>query len=81
MITTHGGESQAVAFSEVVDAATGGGRRRAVAVDTESYQVARDYMVRIGRKDFADELWVAKLAEAAGLSPADFVERFGHLSR
>jgi 6-phosphofructokinase len=81
MITIQGGESEAVAFSEVVDPATGGGRLRAVDVDTESYQVARDYMVRIGKKDFADELWVAKLAEAAGLSPSDFVERFGHLTR
>jgi 6-phosphofructokinase len=81
MITIQGGESEAVAFSEVVDAATGGGRRRAVDVDTESYQVARDYMVRIGKKDFADDLWVEKLAEAAGLSRSDFVERFGHLAR
>lgn len=81
MITIQGGESEAVAFSEVVDAATGGGRRRAVDVDTESYQVARDYMVRIGKKDFTDELWVEKLAEAAGLSRSDFVERFGHLAR
>ena len=81
MITTQGGESQAVAFSELVDEATGGARRRPVAVDTESYQVARDYMVRIGKKDFADESWVGRLAEAAGLSREDFVARFGHLAR
>ncbi len=81
MITTQGGESQAVPFSEVVDAATGGARRRPVAVNTESYQVARDYMVRIGKKDFTDEPWVDRLAEAAGLSREDFVSRFSHLAR
>ena len=46
-------------------------------VDTESYQVARDYMVRIERKDFEDDAWVAKLAEAGGLSRDEFVARFG----
>jgi 6-phosphofructokinase 1 len=81
MITTQGGESQAVPFSEVVDEATGGARRRPVAVDTESYQVARDYMVRIGKKDFTEESWVARLAEAAGLAREDFVARFSHLAR
>jgi 6-phosphofructokinase 1 len=80
MITTQGGESRAVPFAELIDAQTGGGRRRAVDVDTESYQVARDYMVRVGKKDFADELWVARLAEAAGLSRDDFVAHFGRLA-
>jgi hypothetical protein len=36
-------------------------------------------MVRIGRKDFEDEAWVAKLADAAGLSPEEFTARFGSL--
>ena len=77
MITIQGGEAQAIPFSEVIDPATGRGRRRAVDVDTESYQVARDYMVRLGPKDFADEAWVDKLAQAAGLSAQDFIARFG----
>jgi 6-phosphofructokinase 1 len=79
MITIQGGEFQPVPFGEVIDAETGRGRQRAVDVDTESYQVARDYMVRIGKKDFEDESWVAKLADAAGSSPEDFIARFGSL--
>jgi 6-phosphofructokinase 1 len=79
MITIQGGEFQPVPFGEVIDAETGRGRQRAVDVDTESYQVARDYMVRIGRKDFLDEAWVAKLADAAGSSKEEFVARFGSL--
>jgi 6-phosphofructokinase 1 len=77
MITIQGGEAQAIAFSEIIDPATGRGRRRAVDVDTESYQVARDYMVRLGPKDFADQAWTERLAEAAELSLEDFLARFG----
>ncbi|HEX8559331.1 MAG TPA: diphosphate--fructose-6-phosphate 1-phosphotransferase [Pyrinomonadaceae bacterium] len=77
MITIQGGEFRAVPFDELTDAETGRGRQRAVDVDTESYQVARDYMVRIGEKDFRDDAWVARLADAAGLPKDDFVARFG----
>ena len=76
MITIQGGEFHPVPFAEVIDAATGQGKQRFVDVDTESYWVARDYMVRIGEKDFRDDAWVAKLADAAGLSTDEFVARF-----
>jgi ATP-dependent phosphofructokinase / diphosphate-dependent phosphofructokinase len=80
MITIQGGEFQPVPFSEVLDPETGRGRQRFVEVETESYQVARDYMVRIGRKDFLDEAWTTKLAEAAGLTQAEFFSRFAKYS-
>jgi 6-phosphofructokinase 1 len=77
VITLQGGEFLAIPFAEVIEPATGGGRQRPVDVDTESYQVARDYMVRVGPKDFRDDAWVARLADCAGLSTAEFVSRFG----
>jgi len=77
MITIQGGEFHPASFEDVLDVKTGAGRQRMVDVDTESYQVARDYMVRIGAKDFVDEAWVGKLAEAGGLSRQEFAERFG----
>ncbi len=77
MITIQGGEFFPVPFEEVIDPTTGRGRQRFVDVDTESYEVARDYMVRIGEKDFLDEALVEKLAESGGLSKADLIERFG----
>ena len=76
MITIQGGEFHPVPFDEVIDPATGRGRLRPVDVDTESYQVARDYMVRIRKNDFFDEEWMDKLAQAAGLSKPDFIGRF-----
>jgi ATP-dependent phosphofructokinase / diphosphate-dependent phosphofructokinase len=77
IITIQGGEFRAVPFEEVVDPQTGRGRQRFVDVDTESYQVARDYMVRIGPKDFREEAWTMKLAEAGGLTREEFAARFG----
>jgi 6-phosphofructokinase 1 len=80
MITIQGGEFQPVPFSEVIDPQTGRGRQRFVEVETESYQVARDYMVRIWSKDFIDQAWTTKLAAAGALTKAEFISRFGKYS-
>ena len=80
IITTQGGEFQPVPFSEVLDPETGRGRQHFVEVETESYRVARDYMVRIGAKDFLDEASITKLAEAGGLTRSEFISRFDNYS-
>jgi 6-phosphofructokinase 1 len=76
LITIQGGEFTPIPLAEVQDP-SGQGRRRAVDVTTESYQVAREYMVRLGPRDFADPAWVAALARAAGLDEDTFRARFG----
>jgi 6-phosphofructokinase 1 len=81
MITIQGGDFRPVPFSEVLDAETGRGRQRFVDVETESYRVARDYMVRIGARDFADEISIMKLADAGGLTRAEFMSRFGKFAQ
>jgi ATP-dependent phosphofructokinase / diphosphate-dependent phosphofructokinase len=80
LITIQGGECQPIPLEDVLDRSTGKGRRRAVDVTTESYHVARKYMVRLGARDFADEAWLAKLASAGGLSVDDFRTRFARLA-
>ena len=77
MITIQGGEFLPIPFKEVLDHTTGTGRRRPVDVDTESYQVARDYMVRLNSRDFSDERWLETLAEAGKLSVEAFRKHFG----
>jgi len=79
LVTIQGGECTPIPFSDVLDP-TGRGRRRAVDVTTESYQVARQYMVRLGPRDFVDSAWAATLAKAAGLDEAAFRERFGRFA-
>ena len=76
MVTVQGGELLPIPFKEALDPVTGSGRLRSVDVDTESYQVARDYMVRINARDFNDEGWLASLGEAGGLTIDEIKLRF-----
>ena len=79
LVTIQGGEFTPIPFTDVLDP-SGKGRRRAVDVTTESYQVAREYMVRIGPRDFTDAAWVAALSQAAGLGEDAFRARFGRFA-
>jgi len=81
LITIQAGQFKPIPLSEVVDPVTGRGRQRPVDVLTESYQIARDYMVRLEPRDFGDEAWVDKLATAAALTPAEFRAQFGRLAQ
>jgi ATP-dependent phosphofructokinase / diphosphate-dependent phosphofructokinase len=79
VVTIQGGEFTPIPFAEVLDP-SGAGQRRPVDVTTESYQVAREYMVRLGPRDFTDPARVASLAKAAGLSEDAFRARFGQFA-
>src|SRR5882672_2046259 len=81
MITMQNGVFNPVPFNAVISAATGRGKSRSVDVRSESYQVARDYMVRLGPKDFTDEGWVEKLAKAGGMDPAEFRTHFAKFTQ
>ena len=80
LVTIQGGEFTPIPFADVLDP-SGKGRRRAVDVTTASYQVAREYMVRLGPRDFTDAAWTAALARAAGLDEDAFRNRFGRFAR
>ena len=79
LVTIQGGEFAPIPFADLLDA-DGAGRRRPVDVLTESYQVARDYMVRLVPRDFANAAWVAALAKAAGLEEDAFRAKFGRFA-
>jgi ATP-dependent phosphofructokinase / diphosphate-dependent phosphofructokinase len=55
-------------------------RPRKVDVDGEAYECARRYMIRLEREDFEAPERLAAVAEAAGLGPEKFRERFGYLA-
>ena len=80
LVTIQGGEFTPIPFADVLDP-SGRGRRRAVDVTTASYQVAREYMVRLGPRDFTDAAWAAALARAAGLDEDAFRNRFRRFAR
>jgi 6-phosphofructokinase 1 len=51
-----------------------------VDIESESYRVAREYMIRLEPADFSNRDRVEKLASAAGLATEEFLDRFGYLS-
>jgi len=81
MISVQSGRMVPMRFNEIREAGTGKTRVRMVNVNSEGYRVAREYMIRLEPKDFADPSWVEKLALAANLTPAEFQHRFGYFSR
>ena len=79
LVTIQGGEFKPIPFAEVLDE-RGKGRRRAVDVTTESYEVARRYMVRLEPRDFTDADATRALAKAAGLDESAFRARFARFA-
>ena len=76
MITRQNGSIVAMPFAELMDPKTGRTRVRLVDVHSESYEVARKYMIRLGPADVADPLWLQTLAEAGRTTAADLRTRF-----
>jgi 6-phosphofructokinase 1 len=79
VISFVGGRMQALPFDTMINPATGRMLPRKVDVDSESYECARRYMIRLERKDFQDPDQLARLASVVNVSPADFKSRFGYL--
>ena len=80
VITLQNGAPRPIALADCVDPATGKGLRRTVDVQSEDYRVARRYMVRLEKSDFADERWVNELAAAGGMTPQQLRDHFARLS-
>jgi 6-phosphofructokinase len=77
MITRQNGTIVAMPFSELMDPKTGRTRVRMVDTQSESYTVARKYMIRLGASDLADPLWLQSLADAGKTTVADLRARYG----
>ena len=69
----------ALPFGSFRDPQTGRVRIRQVNVESSSYRVAREYMIRLDRRDLDDPDKLRPIAAAARLSPAAFRDRFGYL--
>ncbi len=77
MITRQNGKIVAMPFADLMDAKSGRTRVRLVDMHSESYAVARQYMIRLGPADVGDPLWLQTLADAGRTTPADLRARFG----
>jgi 6-phosphofructokinase 1 len=79
MITIQDGHLVPLPFGSFTDPETGRVRIRLVDVDSSSYRVAREYMIRLDREDFSDPGRLGSIAAAAGLTPDAFRGRYGYL--
>ncbi|MEE8558615.1 MAG: diphosphate--fructose-6-phosphate 1-phosphotransferase [Myxococcota bacterium] len=77
MITRRDGCLVPIPFSDLVDPVTGRIRIRYVDVQSESYKVARKYMIRLDPDDLRDPDQAEALARAGGTSVEDLRARFG----
>ncbi len=79
MVSIQNGRFIPIPFADILDPATGRTRVRMVDVESESYVIARRYMIRLGADDLQQPQDLARHAKIAGLSPDDFRARFGYL--
>ena len=70
------GHLRVLSFQDLWDPTTGRPRTRLVDLDSLHYRVAREYMIRLERRDLEDPAMLARLAEAARTTPDEFRQRF-----
>jgi 6-phosphofructokinase 1 len=79
LVSIQNGRFTPIPFQKILDAATGRTRVRMVDVDSESYQIARRYMLRLSTEDFADPHAIGRYASVVGLSPEAFRARYEYV--
>ena len=76
IVTMVNGNLFPIKLLDVIDPHTNRIRTRLVDIESDTYAVARAYMIRLEQKDLDNSEMTAKLAEAAHLTPEAFVDRF-----
>lgn len=79
MVSIQNGMFVPMYFKDIIDPATMKTRVRMVDPTSESFYIARHYMLRLNQADFDDPHELAKLAATAGISIEAFKQRFGYL--
>jgi 6-phosphofructokinase 1 len=70
----------ALPFGSFSDPETGRVRIRLVNVESSSYRVAREYMIRLDREDLTDPERFRPIAAASGLTPEACYDRYSYLT-
>lgn len=79
MVSMQGGEFIPMPFADLVDPATGRTRIRYVNIHSTRYAIARRYMIRLRRDDFANPHEIARFAAVAHLTLEEFQNEFAFL--
>ena len=76
LVCLEDGHLKVLPFEELRDPITQRTRIRRVDIHSESYRVARDYMIRLEKVDLADPDKKLRLATAAKMTPDEFERQF-----
>lgn len=76
MVSIQDGRFTPIPFKKMVDPTTGRAKVRMVDIGSQSYQIARQYMIRLTDDDFNDPAALGRCAALTGLSPEAFRNRF-----
>ncbi len=79
MVSIQNGRFVPIPFEEILDPKTGRARVRMVDLESEYFQIARRYMIRLSPEDFEDPHELAKYAATAHVSLDEFRRRFQYL--
>lgn len=77
MVSIQNGRFTPIPFKQMVDSSTGRTKVRMVDIESQSYQIARQYMIRLTEADVNNQDALGRYAALASLSPEAFRERFG----
>ncbi|MBX3319382.1 MAG: 6-phosphofructokinase [Nitrospira sp.] len=76
MVSIQSGRFMPIPFKHMVDSSTGRTKVRMVEIESQSYQIARQYMIRLTDSDLNNPALVGRYAALSGLSAEAFKERF-----
>ncbi len=76
LICQEDGHRRVLTFDELRDPATGRIRTRTVDIESEYYEVAREYMIRLDQSDLENGPMLEQLAQAAKMTGKEFVKKF-----
>ncbi|MCP9440485.1 MAG: 6-phosphofructokinase [Nitrospira sp.] len=76
MVSIQNGRFVPIPFKDMVDAATGRTKVRMVDIDSPSYRIARQYMIRLKADDLDNPQTLGRYAAITGLSAETFKDRF-----
>lgn len=76
LVCLDDGRLRVLPFEDLQDPETGRVHTRMVYIASEHYRVAREYMIRLERRDFQDQFLLPQLAAAAAMEVPEFVRRF-----
>jgi len=80
MVSIVNGEFSPIPFADILDPATQRTRVRMVDVASESYRIARRYMIRLNTKDFEEPERLTRCYAVVGLTPEAFREQFSSVA-